>query len=504
MKVSLKKFWMGIAFFLTFVFVAIYIVLTDQTKLLIILPCILFVYGMMYCFNSFYDNIFLFCFLICFFTFLLSGQIINRVVQVYGYSFSDEIEMHTDIALMISLFGLLLGYILCDIIWKKYKRDYLKFNYDNIEYTNIRKLSKTIYYLTYLFWIVILLDNVLYVAQYGYTSYYISYSSRVPSVIRQIGYMAPMSLFIYLATMPDKKDAMKPIIMYSLYLLLSLGTGRRIYFMTGLLIIFAYAMLRNVINPSEKSWVSKKSILAIVIAIPVLLSLMYLFEYIRSDSYVGEASNYSPILGFFVRQGTSINVIKYAELFKNRLNSEAHYSLYNLIKWLQGSGSIINKLFSLDFDFEMGKQTALTATQGTYLADFISYFANSSSYLSGMGYGSCYIAELYVDYGYIGVLIGNFIYGILLCFLLKISIAKHNVWSTALGFYIVDLLFKAPRATFDAFLGQPLYFECWGTLLVVFCVSYFAKNRGGDCALNREYLNYRGVARLIMGGVSYA
>lgn len=460
----------------------------EKTNLLIILPCILFIYGMMYCFDSFYDNIFLFCFLLCFFTFLLGGQVINRIVQIYGFNFSDEIEAHTDIVLMISLFGLLSGYILTDklVNKNKYVFSHRRFNYNNTYYLNIRYLSKIIYYMTYLFWIVILLDNVLYVIQSSYTSYYLSYSSRVPAIIRQIGYMSPMALFIFLATMPSKKEATKPLLTYVVYLFLSLGTGRRVYFMTGVLIIFAYALLRNVVNPEVKPWVSKKGIIRIITAVPILLIFMYLFEYIRSDSYVGEASDYFPIVGFFVRQGTSVNVIKYAKYFESRLNPEAHYSFYNIIRWLQGSGEIFNKLLGFNLDFEMGRQTVLTATSGTYLADFISYNANRSIYFNGMGYGSCYIAELYVDFGYIGAFVGNVIYGVLLCLLFKNSLRNHKIWRTALGFYIVDLLFKAPRATFDAFLGQPLYIECWGTMLIIYFISAVIKNRGGGMqAINK-------------------
>ena len=42
------------------------------------------------------------------------------------------------------------------------------------------------------------------------------------------------------------------------------------------------------------------------------MGAMYLFEYIRSNNYVGHANDYSPIVGFFVRQGTSVNAVKYA------------------------------------------------------------------------------------------------------------------------------------------------------------------------------------------------
>ena len=460
-----------------FILVLIWVGATGKTKFLVILPCILFFLEIIYCVSDFSRNIYLFCFLLCFFTFLLGGQIINTIMQVYGYNFSEEIEMHTNIVLTLSLIGLILGYFITDRIGRHKKSTYYSINYQDIYYLNIRFLSKKIFFITYFLWVVILLDNVIYVLQSGYLSYYLSYHSRIPAIIRQVGYMAPMALFVFLATMPEKKEAKKPIIMYIAYLILSLGTGRRVYFMTGLLIVFAYMMMRNVINPEEEPWIAKKDIIKIILLIPILLVVMYFFEYIRADAYVGESSNYSPIIGFFVRQGTSINVIKYGELFKGRLNPEAHYSFYNIIKWLQGSGEFFNKLFSLNFNFEIGRQSAETAMEGTYLADFISYNANKSSYLMGMGYGSCYIEELFIDFGYIGVFLGNFLYGIMLCALLKNALGSRNVWKIALGFYITDLLIKAPRATFDAFIGQSLYLECWGTVLIIYLVSYLYKKR---------------------------
>lgn len=99
------------------------------------------------------------------------------------------------------------------------------------------------------------------------------------------------------------------------------------------------------------------------------------------------------------------------------MNPDAYYSLYNTLKWL--SDSWIDHLLNLNLNFEFGRQSLETAISGTYLADFVSYNANPTTYLTGMGYGSCYLEELYVDFGYIGVFLGNVIYGILLCVLLK-------------------------------------------------------------------------------------
>lgn len=449
--------------------------LTGNESMLLLATCITFGILILYVVNNLYDHVFLFCFLVCFFTFLLSGQILNKFMQVYHFNFSNEIEVHADICLLVSLVALIVGYYLTgkvSITIGKRKGtawNYLSFDYDNSSYCNIRKISKTMYYCFFVFWMLTLLDVVLFVTQNGYTSYYISFKSRIPSIIRQIGYMAPTTLFIYLATMPSKKDAKVPLLLYVLYAFITLGTGRRINFITSLLIVFGYMLCRNVINPDEKKpWLSKKMIIVVVISIPVLLTTMYFYEYIRSTSVVGTASDYSPIVGFFVRQGTSINVIKYGEQFKNQLNQDARYSLYNTLQWLQNSP--LNFIFGLDFSF--GNQSMLTATNGTYLADFVSYHANASIYNMGMGYGSCYIEELYIDFGYVGVFIGNFIYGSLFKVLEKGIKRQNRVWRVALGLFILDLLFKAPRATFDAFFGKMLYFEVWGTFLIIYMITY--------------------------------
>ena len=411
----------------------------------------------------------------------LGGQILNTFFQVYGYNFSDDIETQTNLLLLISVSGLLLGYFLSLKIKKKKNNETLKkIDYENSYYKNARKISKYYFYFTYLFWILILIDNVLYVFQNGYTAYYLSYSSRIPAILRELGYMSPVALFIYMSTMPRKKEAKIPILMYAFYLLVSLGTGRRIYFMTGILIIFSYMMIRNVVAPEEKPWISKKSLIRLCIILPFLLIIMYLFEYIRSEAYVGNASEWSPIIGFFVRQGTSINVIKYTDLFFDRLNPDAHYSLYNIIRWLQNS--FLNDLLNLDLNFVIGRQSEETAIAGTYLADFVSYNANKTIYSEGMGYGSCYIAELYVDFGYLGVLLGNMLYGGLLCKLLKTAMNTGSIWMSAIGLYMIDAIFQAPRATFDSFFGSLLYFNSWGPLVLIFLITsiYNSRNQNSN------------------------
>ena len=461
------------------VIASLILVFASGSNYLVIVPVwLLFIYIVIYCLRAWEENIFLFCFLACIFTFLLCGQTINKIFQVYGYTFPEEIEFHADIVLLLSLFGILFGYILTKKVRIKLSRrkTNMSKDYDDGLYNDVRYISKLLYYGTYVFWLMTLLDTVLYVIQKGYASYYLSFSNRVPSYIREIAYMAPMAFYIFLATMPNKKEAKIPIVLYMLYTILSLGTGRRIHFMVGLVFVFAYMVLRNTVNPGEKPWISKKVMILICIAVPAILVVMYLFEYVRSEAYVGTSSQYSPIIGFFVRQGTSINVIKYGELFKDSLNKDAYYSFYNTIKWFQNS--MFSKIFEPNALFTFGKQSQETAINGTYLADFISYKANRSIYESGMGYGSSYIEELYIDFGYIGVFLGNFFYGGLMCKLLRSAKNSKNIWVTAIIFFMINEIFKAPRATFDACFGRLLYFSNWGPVVIIFLFVYLYRRAG--------------------------
>lgn len=444
-------------------------------SLVLIIASIVFVLIIVYSLYSFEKNAFLFCFLICFFTYLLSGQLADRALGVYNYNFSQEIETHTDICLLISLVGLFIGYYLVNkiTITINGRKPKAEIDYEGYYCRSARKLSRYVFFFTYAFFILTVIDKILFVFRYGYVSYYINYTPSINALFRILGAMAPSAFCMFLATMPTKEEAKVPLIMYVMYLLLTLGTGRRINMMTGFVFLFAYFLCRNSVNPDkEKPWLTRTAFIRIMVAVPVLIMLMYLFEYIRSDFYVGSSADYAPILGFFVRQGTSINVIKFTEKFSSGLDPEAKYSFYNTIRWLQGS--FLNNLLGLNYDFYFGSQSELTALHGTNLADYVSYNAMRNTYLRGGGWGSCYIAELYVDFGYMGVFLGNVLYGMLLGGVLKSIRSRNNIWLTACGFLIVDALFKAPRAVFDGFIWNFLYFYNWGVILIVFIITQYS------------------------------
>ncbi len=432
----------------------------DSTKLFLV-TALCFLGCLYYAVRRLEENVFLFSFLACFATFLLFGHTVNKFTRVYGGNFSPSIELHVDTVLLLSLLSLLAGYIAID----KGVRKCAPRPVEDDKRLVMRKSGKLLYFCCYPFWIVALAEKVFFVAANGYTAYYTSFASALPSLLLLPASMAPIFFYFFLATMPSKKEAALPLLLYFAYNTLSLATGRRLSFITGLLVVFSYLMLRNRIACGTRKWLPKKWLITLCIAAPLLLTVMYLFEYLRADAAVGNSAQYFPLFGFFVRQGTSVNVLKYAQLFADRLREDACYSFYSTLKWL--SDSFLEKLFGFEVPFAFGRQSEAVALNGTSLADFVSYHANRKAYLSGIGYGSSYVEELFVDFGTLGVVIGNILYGAVLCLFLKKAPQRRNIWLTAIGFCCVESLFVAPRASFDAPFARLLYTEFLLPLLLM-------------------------------------
>ena len=449
---------------------------TDDYSCLYLMPVFMMTICVCYACSDISGNSFFLCFLACFFTFLLGRRVIYRMTGYTKSDFPGWVESRTDFQMLTGLFGLLCGYMALDNLtgrFGKKRNHFLKFEVDRNKAAEIGTISKYLFYCAFPFWLYTMLDVAWFVLRNGYAEYYISYSSSVPSLIRLAGQTAPMFFCVFLAMMPRKKEAFLPILLYLLYAVASLATGRRLTMITSLVIIFAYCLLRNRMPDKKDPWISKKIVIAMCVLVPLLLMAMYLFENIRGAAAVGNASDNNPLLGFFIRQGVSENVIKFAQAFADHFNPKARYSLYSTLKKL--SGSLIAGLLGIDIPFVFGKQSVEVAVQGTSLAHFVSYHANQETYLAGMGYGSCYIAELFIDFGYFGVWLGNVLYGAVICLLLKRAPQRGYRWVYAIGLFIANSLLVAPRASFDEFFAKLFYVECWAPLALLLLLSYNKK-----------------------------
>lgn len=89
--------------------------------------------------------------------------------------------------------------------------------------------------------------------------------------------------------------------------------------------------------------------------------------------------------------------------------------------------------------------------------------------------GTCYVAELFHDFGYVGVAIGNFVYGCVMTSIGKIwnKVKTYNVWITAIGFAMVESFIKAPRWNYDIFVAYFLDLGMWMSFIAVYFIAKF-------------------------------
>lgn len=420
------------------------------------------------CLKDISSNIFFLCFLLSFFVFLMSGDIVSELFGTYYYiRFNEEATRHCWIAILISLIFLYFGYIT-----KRRPSQYkLKTALSSIDVTKIQNSAKLLFYITFCVLLFNTLDKIQFVARYGYVAYYVSYDPILPSIIAEVGDFAPIALCMFLATLPKKKDAMPPIVLYFVYAVLSLMIGTRGGLVYNTVFLIGYMLYRNRHDKNGEVWLSKKIIVLLCISVPFVLVLLFLYGYVRLDQDVVYESFGDTIVDFFVNIGSSSKAIKYGYECKDTIETFKFYSLGDTLNYFK-----YGKLFNLlDLGSIPSTHSAQFALEGHSFDSYLSYQFMRDKYLNGEGMGSSYIAVLFADFGYIGVAVGNFIYGRLFK---AMSYLNENSWlSTGIKLYCFLLLIKAPRGSYDSFLGGIININFWVAILGIVLISQFVKGK---------------------------
>lgn len=401
----------------------------------------------------------LFAFLVAFFLILIGRE----ALEVFGLheveaSFKENINRHAELLILISLISLYAGYYLANKArFGKEPRPYI---FLNNRYYSIRKYSELLFYFTFAFNLFTVLDVVLYVLRNGYFVYYTSYVSSVPYVIKKIGDMCVVCFWVFLATLPDKKQVGRLSCFYVFYLLLTLGTGRRFPFVSGMLTLFVYYIFRNRYRSGEKVWVRKQTMILLFLFAPLSIILLYVIGQVRAGNAVDFTAVGKMFSDFIYGQGVSINVIKRAQIYKKFLPKGKLYLFGSTYE------SIVNNVIFRIFGVKgYAGNTIEHAVNGYSFQHALSYAAMGSYYLAGHGLGSCYIAEAFHDLGYFGVVIVNFIYGVM--FRKVFDFKRHGIFGTAIILSMLNSLLLAPRGSADGFISDVVDLTTWGTFIII-------------------------------------
>lgn len=404
-------------------------------------------------------------FLISFFLILIGRE----TLEIFGLhevelKYSIEINRFAESLLLISLLAIYMGFLLAKHLTFDGRCE-IENNYNSQKYVSVRLVSRILFFLTFAFNIFTVLDIVLFVVRHGYITYYTSYVSGVPYLVKKIGDMCLICFWIFLATMPEKKEVFKISVFYILYLLLTLGTGKRFPFVAGILTLFVYLIARNRVNSGGQLWIRQRTIVILVLLAPLLMVALYIIGKTRVDSVIGSFRLDKIISNFLYGQGVSVNVIKRAQVYKDSIPQDKSYlfgSTYEAI-----SNNIVFRLLGAK---QYSGNTIDHALNGYSFQHAISYAVMGEYYVAGHGLGSCYIAEAFHDLGYAGVVIVNLIYGVLFC--KAFDLKRHGIWGTAIIISMLYSLLLAPRGSADGFIIDLVDLTTWGTILIVGIISH--------------------------------
>lgn len=437
--------------------------LAKDITVLLIAICSIFVHNIYFSLESFYQRIIFFAFNCTFFTFLvgrfpvkiLFGYTDRYNTNQYGLDFSDNyIVLSIFVTLFLGLFFLFLGY-------KSIKEKQMKKNQAS-KRINIKKValvSQIFFYTTFMFSLLVTFDKMRFTAIAGYTELYASFNSIFPWWFIKISEMAPVAFFVYLATMPTKRKSIIPIILYLGLGITSLFVGQRNIFMLNILIVLIYLCIRHATDNKEK-WFGRKEILLSVSAFPIIIIMLNTVSYLRMGDRVEQKSLFDSMMEFFYTQSVSVNLIGYAQVIE--FPEGKVYSLGRITDFLINN-AVTQMIFTMP---KYEAQSIESALYGNSFADTVSHSLNADRYLSGWGYGSSYIAELFKDGGYLGVIIGSFILGIILALIIRLF--SYSILGAWICLFAARILLYAPRDTYTSFFVSTFSLINILTLVLIF------------------------------------
>ncbi len=437
---------------------------------------LLFVSNMIYAFLGFSKRLTYLLFLVSFFTFLMGRMTVDLFTKgIVTFNFSENINRHILLTLFISLVFLQFGFEGYELIAKNKVKNRSYSNVTYYKYVGRMQLYSLI--LFYLSAVCFGLENIeewRFIQQNSYVASYYAYKSQIPRVIQIIGNMYNASFCVFLASYPSKKKCIVPMTVYIVLAVSILLTGARGGFVLNIAILVIYIFWRQ--YRDKEIWINRAFIVIGILMLPLLIAGLSYFVYIREGADVGEKTISAQFARFFRVAGRSVDIIGYGKKFRQDF-PQRFYSLGEIVDYV---------LYSPILRFFSGSTkpipyTVNYATDMHSYAHAITYLIDSNSYLTGHGKGSSYVAELYQDFGYIGIVIGNIIYGILLGSIYKAD--NENLIRNAILLISIHIVIYSPRGP----MIYPLSHILNKTTVFVLVILWIGSKR---IALNRINVKY--------------
>lgn len=387
---------------------------------------------------------------------------------------------------LITFFGV---YIIVNRFNKKYKivfkKSKYKINdsvYENSAICKIKSLSKKLMIFGSIFAFIKLGNEIIFVLKNGYNAYYLSSSYNIPFIDMFDGFYL-IGFWGFLSTMPSKKEFKKPVFIFLIYSFSTLLMGKRGIFITNILTLIWFLMKWDLLDKYRKVIFTKTRMLTLLIVSFFILAMMYQVNEIRSGyaiSYDGN-SVLEKALDTVESLGGTGKTLALALEYENALEIfDSENVLFNpIIRYIKNNAVIR----IMGGGYTTIQNVEILNEVGTF-SGMLTYLSNPIAFKNGGGVGSNYLAELYISYGWLSLILYNIMVGY---FLYKIDNINLIRWENRFLFiFIFNAFMFLPRSQAFEFVPQ-LVLPILVSSIILFSSKNFNISKGNQITINDEY-----------------
>ena len=454
------------------IFLGISYIYNDSIVTLLLTLVMLIVSSTLYCFNNIKYYIIHLIFYITIFLFLVSRPTIDYFKHGLINTYQEDAYRFSFLAVIISIIGLNIGGLLVS------KKEKNKKQVDEIQKSSsfinsIRKVSLVVFFISYPFYFVRLVERLMYRINVSYYEYYAEFKSELPYFTYTLSTFVVYAMCIYLATKPSKRNSTIVLGLFVTANVINLLIGTRNPFVLSLIFSFTYYFMRN---QTEKGvWIGVKEKVVLYIGTPIMMLVMGFLNYARDGEGIGNMSLSELLIDFIYKQGTSFGVLARGYLYGSNLpiREFRNYTFSPIIEYITRGN--LGILFG-GTPFVSANNSIELALESDRYAHNISYIVLGQDYLAGHGIGGSYVMEMYTDYGMIGLFLLSIIMGISFIFMMKSSY-KPGILLFSITLLILNNLFFMPRGSFTESFYNLVTLQFWGIVIVIFFLAGLIKRR---------------------------
>lgn len=404
----------------------------------------------------------------CVFLFL-AGRFLNRSISGLPMEAEQDSVFIALILVMLSTIVINGVYLFLSSIMSEKKLDLSLLKKNKIT-AAAKKFVDAGFVITFCCAIIVSIGTLFYALENGYNSLYLGPDLGIPSFIIALGNMFAMFVALKLALMPSKRTVYLIFTTYFLTLIPYLLAGKRMAFMSAILVMVVYVVMRSRL---ENHWLGKKE----GVAAALLVILVFLTIPLVGAARGGTTLSENPLTKTLDSQGVTLDVVSFGVQFEGSTPESLYgsYTFAPLADYL-----ITNALSRFIFDTEMiPGQSIEAAEKGKDYPNALSYLVLADeTYLSGQGLGSSYIIESYIDLGIPGVILCSVFIAFLIS-LMRIGFYRSYAMSF-LTIYLMFYIFVLPRDSTLRFLVDMFLLQNIAALVMLYAVEYLNRKKVVD------------------------